>query len=384
MIAFPLSDGSFQLRRLALIVFFFARLNIFFERYLTLTLSIQHGQETLDNLSKLKPGLVERYEKWAAKYPEHLNDPSFKPAVLLEPATLAPSAPQPQPPNPATNPTPVPQPASRDSGEGQYLSRNHSYTQEELSNMGSVPRRDRDRDKERDRSREPPRGDYYSQPPRDSPMRSNEEARRAAEEAIRRRTDQIRNPGRAYSSPTQHSMEHVGIAQRQQEAEAAAQAARREATPHPPSNPNANGIPPVIPVLPAPVSASSYQNPVYPPPPGQSQPPPPPPPPMQVLQPYASATTTSSSSSVVIPGSMPQPQKSPTAPYNPYTTSSSSASANVDPPSRRGSSEVDPQRQNGDAVVIPPPPPSFPAPISYSTQHAVSHDPAVSTKLTNR
>ena len=261
--------------------------------------------------------------------------------------------------------------------------------------MGSVPRRDRDRerdrereggrerDRDRERSREPPR-DYYSQPTRDSPARGNEEARRAAEEAIRRRTDEIRNPGRLHPS-SQNSMEHAGIAQRQQEAEAAAQATRREiATSNAPPNPNMNGIPPVIPVLPAPISASSHHNPVYPPPSGQNQPPPPPPPPMQVPQQYPNITGTSSSSSVMNPGSMPQPQRSPSVPYNPYSTSSSSASANVNPPSRRGSSEVDAQKQNGDAVVVPPPPPSFPAPISYSTQHAVSHDPAVSTKLTNR
>lgn len=263
--------------------------------------------------------------------------------------------------------------------------------------MGSVPRRDRDRerdrereggrerDRDRERSREPPR-DYYSQPTRDSPARGNEEARRAAEEAIRRRTDEIRNPGRLHPS-SQNSMEHAGIAQRQQEAEAAAQATRREiATSNAPPNPSMNGIPPVIPVLPAPISASSHHNPVYPPPSGQNQPPPPPPPPppMQVPQQYPNITATSSSSSVMNPGSMPQPQRSPSVPYNPYSTSSSSASANVNPPSRRGSSEVDAQKQNGDAVVVPPPPPSFPAPISYSTQHAVSHDPAVSTKLTNR
>jgi len=348
-------------------------------RYLTLILSIQHGQETLDNLSKLKPGLVERYEKWAAKYPEHIDDPSIKPTVLLESATLVPSTSQSQPPNSATSPTPTPQPNSRDSGEGHYPSRNNSYAQEELLNPGSVPRRDRDR--ERDRSREPPR-DYYSQSTRDSPTRSNEEARRAAEEAIRRRTDQIRNSGRGYSSSSQHSIEYSGIAQRQQEAEAAAQAARREiATSHAPPNSNMNGIPPVIPVLPAPVSASSYQNPVHPPPPGQGQPPPPPPPQMQIPQPYSSATATSSSNPVTNPSSIPPPQKSPAVPYNPYTTSTSSASANVNPPIRRGSND---EKQNGDAVVIPPPPPSFPAPISYSTQHAVSHDPAVSTKLTNR
>ena len=180
-------------------------------------------------------------------------------------------------------------------------------------------------------------------------------------------------------------MEQAGIAQRQQEAEAAAQAARREiAASHPPPNPNMNGIPPVMPVLPAPVSASSQQNPVYPPLPGQSQPPPPPPPPMQIPQPYPSTTVTSSSTSAMNPSSMPQPQKSPAVPYNPYSTSSARTSANMNPPSRRGSSEVETQKQNGDAVVIPPPPPSFPAPISYSTQHAVSHDPAVSTKLTNR
>ena len=258
--------------------------------------------------------------------------------------------------------------------------------------MGPVPRRDRDRerdrdrdrerdrDRDRDRSREPPR-DYYSQPTRDSPARGNEDARRAAEEAIRRRTDQIRNPGRVYSS-SQLSMEHAGIAQRQQEAEAAAQAARREIAA--PQNPNINGIPPVMPVLPAPVSASSHHNPVYPPPPGQNQPPPPPPPPMQIPQSYTATTATTSSSSTMNPGSMPQPQRSPSVPYNPYTSSSSSASVNVNPPTRKGSNEVDTQKQNGDAVVIPPPPPSFPAPISYSTQHAVSHDPAVSTKLTNR
>jgi hypothetical protein len=105
---------------------------------------------------------------------------------------------------------------------------------------------------------------------------------------------------------------------------------------------------------------------------------------MQIPQPYPGTTATSSSSSVMNPGSMPQPQKSPSVQYNPYATSSSSASANVNPPSRRGSHEVDAQKQNGDAVVIPPQPPSFPGPITYSTQHAVSHDPAVSTKLTNR
>ena len=240
--------------------------------------------------------------------------------------------------------------------------------------------RDRDRDKERDRerSREPPR-DYYSQPTRDSPARANEEARRAAEEAIRRRTDQIQNSGRMYSS-SQYSMEHAGIAQRQQEAEAAAQAARREiAISHAPSNPNMNGAPPVIPVLPAPVSASSHQNPVYP---GQNQPPPPPPPPMQVPQPYMNTTAMNSSGSAMNPGSVPQPQKTPFAPYNPYSTSS--ASASVNPPPRRGSNDVDAQGQGDDDVVIPPPPASFPAPIRYSTQHAVSHDPALSTRLTNR
>jgi len=263
--------------------------------------------------------------------------------------------------------------------------------------VGSVPRRDpdrernrdrerdRERDKERDRSREPPR-DYYSQPPsRNSPTKSNEEARRAAEEAIRRRTDQMRNSGRMYSSSSQLSMEHAGIAQRQQEAEAAAQAVRKEiATSHVPPNPNTNGIPPVIPVLPAPVSASSHQNPVYPPHPGQSQPPPPPPLSMQVPQPYPGTAATGPSTSAMNPGPISQPQRPLTVPYNPYATSSSSASANMNPPSRRGSNEVDTQGQNGDAVVIPPQPPSFPAPISYSTQHAVSHDPAVSTKLTNR
>lgn len=171
-------------------------------------------------------------------------------------------------------------------------------------------------------------------------------------------------------------MEHAGISQRQQEAEAAAQAARREiATSHPPPNPNMNGIPSVIPVLPAPVSASSQQNPVYP---GQSQPPPVPPPPMQVPQSYMNTAT----SSLMNPGSIPQPQKGPFVPYNSYPTSS--ASASVNPPLRRGSNEVDTQRQSGDDVVVPPPPASFPAPIRYSTQHAVSHDPVLSTKLTNR
>lgn len=349
-----------------------------FEHHLTLILSIQHGQETLDNLAKLKPGLLDRYEKWAAKYPEHTNDFSYIPTVLLEPATLI-------PPAQGMGPTHVSQPTTRDSGEGQYLSRNQSYTQEDPSNVDSISRRDRDRDRERDRererSREPPR-DYYSQPSRDSPTRSNEEARRAAEEAIRRRTDQIRNPGRVYSSSAQHTVEHVGIAQRQQEAEAAAQAARREiAASHAPPNPNMNGVPPVMPVLPAPISASSHQNPGYPPHPGQSQPPPPPPPPMQIPQSYQS---TSSSASMTNPGSAPQPQKSPAVPYNPYNTSSSSTGVAINPPTTRGSTEADSQKQNGDSVVIPPPPASFPGPISYSTQHAVSHDPLVSTKLTNR
>jgi hypothetical protein len=349
-----------------------------FEHHLTLILSIQHGQETLDNLTKLKPGLVDRYEKWAAKYPEHTNDFSYIPTVLLEPATLVPPAPQPQPSASVMGP----QPTTRDSGEGQYLSRNQSYTQEEPFNLDSISRRDRerDRDRERERSREPPQN-YYSQPTRDSPARSNEEARRAAEEAVRRRTDQIRGPARAYSSSAQHTGEHAGIAQRQQEAEAAAQAVRREiAASHVPPNPNMNGVPPVMPVLPAPISASSHQNPGYPPPPGQGQPPPPPPPPMQIPQPYQ----TSSSASMTNPGSAPQPQKSPAVPYNPYTTSSSSASVAVNPPGTRGSTEADSQKQNGDSLVIPPPPPSFPGPISYSTQHAVSHDPLVSTKLTNR
>ena len=164
------------------------------------------------------------------------------------------------------------------------------------------------------------------------------------------------------------------------EAEAAAQAVRREiATSHVPPNSSVNGIPPVMPVLPAPVSASSHHNPVYPPPPGQNQPPPPPPPLMQVPQPYQGGTATGPSSSSLNPGSMPQPS----VPCNQCATSSSSASANVHPPSRRGSNELDAQKQNGDDVVIPPPP-SFPDPISYSTQHVVSHDPAVSTRLTNR
>lgn len=353
---------------------FIFRLNIFYEYHLTLILSIQHGQETLENLSKLKPGLVERYEQWAAKHPEYIDDPSLKPAVLLEPVAHA---------------QPTPQPTSRDSGEGQYDPRNQRYAQEEISNLTSSRRdrdrepdrdRDRERDRERDRSREPPRDYYtYTQPPRDSPARSNEEARRAAEEAIRRRTDQIRNSGKMYSS-SQYSMEHAGIAQRQQEAEAAAQAARREiATSHAPPNPNTNGIPPVIPALPAPVSASSHQNPVYS---AQGQPPPPPPPPMQIPKSYGNIPTTISSSSAINPGSAPQPQQGPFVPYNPYSTSSASASAN--PPLRRGSNDVDAQRQSDDDVVIPPPPASFPAPIRYSTQHAVSHDPALSTKLTNR
>ena len=318
------------------------------EYQLTLIPSIQHGQETLDNLTKLKSGLVDRYNDWAAKYPEYVNDPSFKPAVLLEPITNA-----------------QPTIQSRDSRDGQH----HRYAQEDLLRG----------DRERERSREPPR-DYYSYPTRDSPKKSNEDARRAAEEAVRRRTDQIRNSGRMYSS-SQYSMEHAGIAQRQQEAEAAAQAARREiATSHTLLNPSANGIPPAIPVLPAPVSASSQQNPVYP---GQSQPPPAPPQPMQVPQPYiSSTTTTTSSSSAMNPNAMPQPQKAPFVPYNPYSTSSASASAN--PPQRRGSNEIDAQRQSGDDVVVQPPTASFPAPIRFSTQHVVSHDPALSTKLTNR
>ena len=342
------------------------------ECHLTLILSIQHGQETLDNLSKLKPGLVERYDKWAAKYPEYVNDPSLKPPVLLEPTTVP----------------PVTQPTSRDSGEGPHEPRSYGHIQEELArrDRDRDRERDRDRDGERDRSREPPR-DYYTQPTRDSPARNQEDARKAAEEAIRRRTDRIGNSGRLYSSSSQYSLQHAGIAQRQQEAEAAAQAARREiAASHAAPNPNINGVPPVMPVLPAPVSASSHQNPVYQPPPTQSQPPPAPPPPMQVPQPYPNVNMTSSSGSVLNQGQMPQPQKPQTVPYNPYTTSSSSASANVNPPQRRGSNDVDTQKQNDDDddIVIPPPPASFPAPIRYSTQHAVSHDPALSTKLTNR
>jgi hypothetical protein len=183
------------------------------EPCLTLVSSIQHGRETLDNLSRLKPGLHDRYEKWAAKYPEHINDPSFKPPVLLESATFPQSASQSQQPTSATTLTSISQPNSRDSGEGQYVSRSSNRA------------RERERDRERDRSREPPR-DYHTQPTHDSPARRNEEARRlavqamysfqpahnspagrneearrAAEEAIRQRTDEIRNAGKASADP---------------------------------------------------------------------------------------------------------------------------------------------------------------------------------------
>ena len=154
-------------------------------------------------------------------------------------------------------------------------------------------------------------------------------------------------------------------------------------TSHAPQNPNMNGIPPVMPILPAPVSASSHQNPVYSVPSSQGQPPPAPPPPMQIPQSYPHTTVTSSSSSATNTGPMAQSQRA-TVPYNPYSASSSSSSTNMNPPLRRESNDVDSQNDDDDDVVIPPPPASFPAPIRYSTQHAVSHDPALSTKLTNR
>lgn len=150
-----------------------------------------HGQETLDNLSKLKPGLVDRYDRWVSRNPDLANNPAIKPSVLLEP------------------PTPS---QSLDDSRG-----------------------------------------------RDPEYRREESRRREAEEAERRQYDDLSRGPSSRGSQDEHLkqrvderriQEQVGIVHRQQEAEAAAHAARREISSMPP-------------VLPAPVSASSQQNPGY-------------------------------------------------------------------------------------------------------------------------
>ena len=193
---------------------------------LTLVLPIQNGEAILDNLSGLKPGFVDRYQEWAAKYPEYLDDPSLTPLVLLESAALVPSS-----PNSPTNPTPIPRPNSRES------------RRDRDRELGGDRERDGERERERDKSLEPPR-DYSSQPGHDPSTRRNEEARRAAEEAIRRRIKGIRNenPRRAAEEAIRRrtegirnvgsgrvhlslkdSVKDAGIAQRRQEPEIATQ-----------------------------------------------------------------------------------------------------------------------------------------------------------------
>lgn len=131
----------------------------------------QHGQETLDNLSKLKPGLVDRYDRWVTRYPHLADEPSLRPAVLFE--------------------APAP----------------------------SIPSSADPRNKEEKR---------------EDPKRE-EAKRRESEEAERRRYDeQARGPSRGAPDDSARQrvderrlQEQAGIVQRQHEAEAAAHAARR-------------------------------------------------------------------------------------------------------------------------------------------------------------